>query len=208
MSERGPTVFISYDRSDVAFAEQIRAHLIANRVATWMDQYDIPAGAYWPDEIDKGLNRADLVIGILSPDAVDSRNVKNEWDWALQNGKGLILLMTRPCVIPHRYVSINFIDATGPDPAAVFHALMRTLGLHPPTPALEIPRTRYALSGGVSIAWQQFGSGPIDLVYVPGFISHIEHSWKFPRMAQFLARFGEIARVLKFDKRGTGMSDR
>ncbi len=80
-------VFISYHRADVDAAEQVRAHLAAHGVATWMDRYDIPAGAYWPDEIDQGLNRADFVVGLLSPDAVASRNVKNEWDWALQNGK-------------------------------------------------------------------------------------------------------------------------
>ena len=48
-----------------------------------MDQFDIPVGAYWPDEIDKGLAASDIVVGILSPDAVESRNVKNEWDWAI-----------------------------------------------------------------------------------------------------------------------------
>ena len=59
MTEREPHVFISYHRSDFAMAEQVRAHLLENRIATWMDQYDIPAGAYWPDEIDKGLARAE-----------------------------------------------------------------------------------------------------------------------------------------------------
>jgi hypothetical protein len=70
-----------------------------------MDQYDIPVGAYWPDEIDKGLSSSDIVVGVLSPEAVESRNVKNEWDWALQNGKPLLLLLARPTAeIPHRYV--------------------------------------------------------------------------------------------------------
>jgi hypothetical protein len=45
-----------------------------------MDQYDIPVGAYWPDEIDKGLSACTVVVGVISPDAVASRNVKNEWD--------------------------------------------------------------------------------------------------------------------------------
>jgi pimeloyl-ACP methyl ester carboxylesterase len=173
-----------------------------------MDQYDIPAGAYWPDEIDKGLNGADFVVGLLSPEAVESRNVKNEWDWALQNGKNLILLMARSCVVPHRYVSINFLDATGEDQTATLDALMRTPGLRPAEPRFQVPRTRYALSNGLSVAWQEFGSGSIDIVYVPGFISHIEHSWRYPPVAEHLMRFGSLGRVLKFDKRGTGMSDR
>jgi pimeloyl-ACP methyl ester carboxylesterase len=208
MSERGPHVFISYHRADLAIAEQVRAHLIANRITTWMDHYDIPAGAYWPDEIDKGLGRSDFVIGVLSPDAADSRNVKNEWDWALQNGKSLILLQTRTCVIPHRYVSINFIDATGSDQSRWLDMLMLTAGLRPAAPKFRIPQTRYALSNGLSVAWQEFGSGEIDLVYVPGFISHVEHGWKSPDLAEHLTRFGTLARILKFDKRGTGMSDR
>src|SRR5688500_16569419 len=190
MSERGSHVFISYHRADVAVAEQVRAHLIANGVSTWMDQYDISAGAYWPDEIDKGLGAADLVVGLLSPDAVDSRNVKNEWDWSLQNGKNLILLMTRPCVVPHRYVSINFLDATSEDPGAALDALMRTPGLLPAQPKLEMPRTRYALSNGLSVAWQEFGAGDIDIVYVPGFVSHVEQGWKSPTHARHLTRFG------------------
>ena len=116
MSQGQPQVFISYQRSDEAFARQVREHLVAHGVTTWMDQYDIPVGAYWPDEIDKGLSGSEIVIGVLSPDAIDSRNVKNEWDWALQNEKRLLLLQVAPCLIPHRYISINFIDATGTGP--------------------------------------------------------------------------------------------
>ncbi len=123
-------VFISYQRTDGDFARQVRAHLAAAGVATWMDEYDIPAGAYWPDEIDTGLAASGIVIGILSPDAVESRNVKNEWDWALQHGKRLLLMMTRPTDIPHRYVSINFIDATGPDLAPVLDGLLQALGVY------------------------------------------------------------------------------
>src|SRR5688500_9739039 len=81
MTEDGFQVFISYHRTDLGVAEQVRAHLLKNGVKTWMDHYDIPAGAYWPDEIDRGLNQSHLVIGLLSPDAIASRNVKNEWDW-------------------------------------------------------------------------------------------------------------------------------
>ena len=208
MSEREPHVFISYHRADLAVAERVRAHLTTHRVATWMDRYDIPAGAYWPDEIDKGLSRAGLVVGLLSPEAVESRNVKNEWDWALQNGKNLILLMVRSCVVPHRYVSINFIDATGKDMDAALETLTRTPGVRPAQPTPPVPRTRYALSGDLSVAYQVFGDGPLDLVYVPGYISHVEHHWKFPAHAAHLARFGSLARVIKFDKRGTGLSDR
>ena len=130
-------VFISYQRSDAAVARQIRVHLAAAGVTTWMDEFDIAPGSYWPDEIDAGLAGSDIVVGLLSPDAVASRNVKNEWDWAIQNDKRLLLLQVAPCVVPHRYVSINFIDATSDDPAPAFAALLATLGVSVPS-ATEI----------------------------------------------------------------------
>jgi class 3 adenylate cyclase len=72
---------------------------------------------------------------------------------------------------------------------------------------MALPVTRYAKSGDVHIAYQVFGGGPIDLVFVPGFISHIEHYWDHPDLARWLLRLGSFARVIMFDKRGTGLSD-
>jgi pimeloyl-ACP methyl ester carboxylesterase len=67
--------------------------------------------------------------------------------------------------------------------------------------------TRYALSGDVHIAYQVTGSGPFDLVFPPGFVTHIELQWKLPGFAEFLTDLGSFARLIRFDKRGTGMSD-
>ncbi|MCI4351388.1 MAG: adenylate/guanylate cyclase domain-containing protein [Thermoplasmata archaeon] len=71
-----------------------------------------------------------------------------------------------------------------------------------------IPETRYARSDGVHIAYQVFGRGPPDLVFVPGWVSHIEYAWEEPMFARFMERLASFARVLWFDKRGTGLSDR
>jgi pimeloyl-ACP methyl ester carboxylesterase len=71
----------------------------------------------------------------------------------------------------------------------------------------EAPRTRYALSGDAHIAYQVFGEGDLDLVFVPGFVSNIEHYWEMPRVPDVLERLGSFARVVMFDKRGTGLSD-
>ena len=73
---------------------------------------------------------------------------------------------------------------------------------------MALPVTRYAKSGDVHIAYQVFGSGPIDLVFVPGFVSHIEAYWDHPDLARWLLRLASFARVATFDKRGTGLSDR
>jgi pimeloyl-ACP methyl ester carboxylesterase/DNA-binding CsgD family transcriptional regulator len=69
------------------------------------------------------------------------------------------------------------------------------------------PATQYAKSGSVSIAYQVLGDGPTDLVLVPGFVSHVEVAWEEPRLARFLTRLAAFARLIVFDKRGTGMSD-
>jgi class 3 adenylate cyclase len=70
------------------------------------------------------------------------------------------------------------------------------------------PATRYARSGEVSIAYQVVGEGPVDLVWIPSMPHHVELNWENPMVARFLRRLASIARVLVFDKRGTGMSDR
>jgi pimeloyl-ACP methyl ester carboxylesterase len=67
--------------------------------------------------------------------------------------------------------------------------------------------TRYALSGDVHIAYQVTGEGPFDLVFVPGFVTHLELQWRLPGFGAFLENLGSFARLIRFDKRGTGMSD-
>ena len=73
---------------------------------------------------------------------------------------------------------------------------------------MELPETRYALSGDVSIAYQVHGEGPIDLVVAPAFVSNVELTWEDEALASYYRRLGKIARVIRFDKRGTGLSDR
>src|SRR5215210_8067428 len=70
------------------------------------------------------------------------------------------------------------------------------------------PETRYAKSGDVYIAYQVVGDGPIDLVVVPGFISYVEAWWEEPLCARFFERLAVFSRLILFDKRGTGLSDR
>jgi pimeloyl-ACP methyl ester carboxylesterase len=71
-----------------------------------------------------------------------------------------------------------------------------------------LPRTRYAKSGNVHVAYQIFGEGEIDLVFCPGFVSNIETYWEEPNFAHWLNKLASFARVITFDKRGTGLSDR
>ncbi len=70
------------------------------------------------------------------------------------------------------------------------------------------PETRYAKSGDVHIAYQVVGDGPLDLIFVPGFVSNVELAWESPGSAQFFSRLAAFSRLILFDKRGTGLSDR
>jgi pimeloyl-ACP methyl ester carboxylesterase len=69
------------------------------------------------------------------------------------------------------------------------------------------PETRYALSGDVRVAYQVVGDGPRDLVLSPGFVSHLELAWEYPSYERFISRLASVARVIVFDKRGSGLSD-
>ena len=73
---------------------------------------------------------------------------------------------------------------------------------------MEMPETRYARSGDVAIAYQVLGEGPFDVVLTPGTVSHVELYWDVAGMAALLRGIAEHARLIFFDKRGTGLSDR
>ena len=70
------------------------------------------------------------------------------------------------------------------------------------------PETRYAKSGGIHIAYQVLGDGPLDLVFIPGLFTHLEHQWEEPGFARFLNRLASFSRLIILDARGAGLSDR
>jgi pimeloyl-ACP methyl ester carboxylesterase len=69
------------------------------------------------------------------------------------------------------------------------------------------PETRYAKSGDINIAYQVLGSGPVDLIYVPGWVTHLEYGWEEASLARFYRKLASFSRLILFDKRGTGLSD-
>jgi pimeloyl-ACP methyl ester carboxylesterase len=73
---------------------------------------------------------------------------------------------------------------------------------------VTLPAIRYTSSDGVSIAYYTYGAGPVDLVLVQGWISHLEYAWESPAWRDFIRGLASFARVITFDKRGTGLSDR
>lgn len=104
------SIFISYSRKNQEFAEELRDQLNKWSYSVWIDVDGIPKGERWTDEIQKALENSDIVIGVMSPSAVESVNVKNEWDWAKVNEKPLLLLRIKPTNVPMNYISDNYID--------------------------------------------------------------------------------------------------
>src|SRR5882762_1012479 len=72
----------------------------------------------------------------------------------------------------------------------------------------ELPLTLYAMSGDVSVAYQTMGDGPINIIAIPGIVSHVEFLHEMPGYTAFLQRLSKFARVITFDKRGQGLSDK
>ncbi|MDT4896536.1 MAG: eukaryotic-like serine/threonine-protein kinase [Acidobacteriota bacterium] len=89
-------------------------------------------------------------------------------------------------------------------PSAASHKLSRGFDFKLERP----PETMYARSGDVNIAYQVIGDAPLDLVFVMGWVSHLEYFWREPTFARFLLRLASFSRLILFDKRGTGLSDR
>ncbi|HJW96317.1 MAG TPA: alpha/beta fold hydrolase [Thermoanaerobaculia bacterium] len=99
----------------------------------------------------------------------------------------------------------SLLDST-PPPRTINGRIPATGELRPAT--FETPQTLYARSGDVNIAYQVVGSGPLDLVFVMGWITHLEYFWQEPSFARFLRRLASFSRLILIDKRGTGLSDR
>jgi class 3 adenylate cyclase/pimeloyl-ACP methyl ester carboxylesterase len=98
-------------------------------------------------------------------------------------------------------------EAVRPDPGRWLTALLARNQRTRETVPVQ-PETHYARSGDVSIAYQVVSEGPFDLVFVPGSVSHVELGWNVPAWAEFYRRLASFSRLIIFDKRGTGMSDR
>jgi pimeloyl-ACP methyl ester carboxylesterase len=69
------------------------------------------------------------------------------------------------------------------------------------------PRTEYARSGDISIAYKVVGDGPLDVILVPGYLAHVELVWEIPQVVHMIERLATFARLIMFDKRGSGLSD-
>lgn len=98
--------------------------------------------------------------------------------------------------------------APQPETSALYDRIRAAAAPDQPAEHLRRPKTRYTQSGDVYIAYQVLGEGPVDLVFVSGFISHLEHIWSQPDLSYFYRSLASRYRLILFDKRGVGLSDR
>jgi pimeloyl-ACP methyl ester carboxylesterase len=103
----------------------------------------------------------------------------------------------------YRFIAPVSIEVT----SALAHG-MTVVPAGPASSVMSVPETHYARSGDVNIAYQVIGSGPRDLVFIMGWVSHLEYFWAEPSFARFLLRLATFSRLILIDKRGTGLSDR
>jgi hypothetical protein len=90
-------ILISYKREDQDYAEKLRQRLIEWKFDVWMDVYDIPKGiirdsSEWNSAINKGLQASQVIIGLISPESLESENIRRDWQWAQNNRKNLLFL--------------------------------------------------------------------------------------------------------------------
>lgn len=107
-------IFVSYSHRDSDFAEILYTNLKSWGHETWIDHQGIPLASYWTREIDEALEWADVTVGLMTPNAIRSENVQNEWFWTMryeeEKNKRLILLKQGDFSVPHYVIRRNWLD--------------------------------------------------------------------------------------------------
>lgn len=131
------SVFISYSRKDESFARQVATALSDRGFDVWIDVEDIPAGMKWSSAIQQGLDTANAMIVVLSPDSMGSTNVEDEWQYFLDQRKLVLPVLLRETRIHFQLSRIQYIDFMRPPFEAAFDVLYAELlrkGLMPGVP--------------------------------------------------------------------------
>ncbi len=209
-------VFISYARSNAAEANAAAEALRAAGYSVWLDE-DLPAHRPYAREIEAQLKAAKAALVIWSEYAVESEWVLSEANRAREDKK-LVQVSVDGVRLPMPFDQIQCADLTGwkgdvaqagwrkvVDSVAAL-AVIGAAGAESAPKVPPFPAVRYARSGEFDIAYLISGQGPIDIVIAPGMWSHLEALW--PLWAPVVGPLSRRARVIMFDKRGQGMSDR
>jgi pimeloyl-ACP methyl ester carboxylesterase len=213
-------VFISYARSEAEHANAAADALRAAGYSVWLDE-DLPAHRPYAREIEAQLKAAKAALVVWSAEAARSEWVLSEANRAREDRK-LIQVKVDRAQLPMPFDQIQCADLSGWKGATdhagwrkVLVSLTELAGASaaakpPSTAAAAIPpcpEVRYARSSDFDIAYMTLGQGPPDIVLAPGLWSHLEADWETEGRGGLLA-LSEAGRVITFDKRGQGMSDR
>ena len=112
MNEDKHRTFISYPRRNAEFALKLARELRSAGFAIWCDQLDIPAGSRWDDEVQRALTECGIFMVILTPEAIESENVKDEIGYAIDSRKRILPVLLKPCNIPFRLRRFHYVDFT------------------------------------------------------------------------------------------------
>ena len=105
-------IFISYSRVNSDFAVRLAKDLDLAGINAWIDQSDIPTGARWDDTLQKAIDDSSVFLVLLSPELTSSQNVKDEVGYAIDNGKRILPVLVRPCIVPLRLRRFQYVDFT------------------------------------------------------------------------------------------------
>ncbi|MEP7288418.1 MAG: TIR domain-containing protein [Chloroflexota bacterium] len=138
-------IFISYSRKDEVFARKLATSLSDLGAEVWIDVDDIPVGMNWSAAIQQGLDTCDLILLIVSPDSMASRNVDNEWQFYLDNNKPVVPILWRPTRLQFQLNRLEYVDFSKQEYDVALRQLVVNLrGQHmdlrllPPPPSVTI----------------------------------------------------------------------
>jgi len=123
-----PRIFISYSRADAEFVRRLAADLVRHGADVWLDVDDIPPGMNWSSAIQQGLDACEIMLLVISPDAMKSRNVEDEWQYFRDEKKPIIPLLLRPTMPIHFQLRrLQYVDFYAQDYDAAFGQLRARL---------------------------------------------------------------------------------
>lgn len=132
-------IFISYARKYEEFARKIAASLSGVGVKVWLDVQSIPAGMNWSHAIQEGLDTADMMIVIITPESLESRNVESEWQYFISEGKPVIPILLISSKINFQLRQLQYIDFQNQDYDVAFQELCEELRLISEPVTVELP---------------------------------------------------------------------
>jgi hypothetical protein len=112
MTTKQRWTFISYSRRDKEFALELATELKSSGFFVWLDQLDIPTGARWDDEVERGLRESEIFLIILTSASISSENVKDEIGYAIDHGKRILPVLLEACEVPLRLRRFQYVDFT------------------------------------------------------------------------------------------------